>query len=130
MIDFLGTEQEIMREQTSETTATISLLSIGGMYTSRINAVADETALRTLLIAKDPKICRGKPVIRGTRIAVSNIVELHYLLNWDVQKIRDEYPHLSNQQIIAALEYYENHTQEIDFYLQEEKEIDATDRTA
>lgn len=130
MIDFLNTEQEITTKQISETTATISLMPVGGIYTSRINALADETTLRTLLITKDPEICQERPIIRGTRISVSNIVELYHLLNWDIQKIRDEYPHLSSQQIIAALEYYENHTKEIDSYLQEEKEVDATDRTA
>ncbi|MFH1776917.1 MAG: DUF433 domain-containing protein [Candidatus Omnitrophota bacterium] len=122
------TEEEITKKQINKTTTTVSVMSIGGIYTTKTNTLADETALRSVLITKNPNICQGKPIILGTRISVSNIVELHYLLNWNIQKIRDEYPHLSNEQIIAALEYYENHTKEIDSYLQEEKEINAAYR--
>lgn len=123
-------EQQIIAGQTSETTTIISVLPIGGIYISKINSISDETVSRTLLITKNPKICQGRPIILGTRIAVLNIVELYHLLGWDIRKIRDEYPHLSEQQIMAALEYYENHTPEIDSYLQEEKEVNVTEKPA
>ena len=84
---------------------------------------ANETALRMLLIVKNRTICRGRPIIAGTRIGVSNIVELHSILNWSIFKIRDEYPELTTEQINAAIEYYQNHTQEIDGYLQQDREI-------
>jgi len=60
--------------------------------------------------------------LRGTRISVANIVELHHLLGWSIEKIKEEYPHLNREQILAALEYYEENTREIDGYLQGEKE--------
>lgn len=126
MIDFLmnpNIGQQAMWEQECKTTSTIATIPIGGIYINLDNMLADAASLRSLLIIRNPKICQGRPTILGTRIAVSNIVELHYLLKWDMQKIRDEYPYISEEQITAALEYYENHTKEIDNYLQEEKEI-------
>lgn len=98
---------------TSETTSFITTWS----YTSNPNTTVDKWSLRTLFIVRNPKICNGRPTILGTRIGVSNIVELHHLLGWDVKKILDEYPHLNEEQVIAALEYYEQHTEEIDEYL-------------
>lgn len=127
---YFDREFQIIEEQINSTTTIRTLIPVGGLYNSKINTLADETVLRASLITRDSKICQGKPIIRGTRISVSNIVELYYLLNWDVQKIRDAYPHLSDQQIIAAVEYYENHKEEIDSYLREEVEINEPERIA
>jgi len=126
MSDFhaISIDQELTAIQTTNTSEIKTLISIGGIYSTKLGALSDETTLRTLLIAKNSGICEGKPAIRGTRILVSNIIELHHLLGWDVQKIRDEYPHLTNEQILAALDYYELHTKEIDSYLQAEHEVD------
>ncbi len=74
----------------------------------------ETTSFETVGIARNTKICGGRPTILGTRITVSDIVELHYSLGWDVQRILDEYPYLTKGQVIAALEYYEQHTEEID----------------
>jgi uncharacterized protein (DUF433 family) len=79
------------------------------------------------LITKDPEICQGKPIICGTRISVSNIVELHYQLGWDLEKNQEAYPHLSSRQIESALDYYKSHEHEIDAYLIEEKEVHESD---
>ena len=84
----------------------------------------DARSHRKLLIGKSPFICQGEPHVLGTRISVSNIVELYQLLKWKIQKIREQYPRLNEEQIYAALEYYEENTKEIDAYLQQEKEID------
>jgi len=80
----------------------------------------ETTSFVTVTIARNPKICNGRPTIFGTRIAVSNIVELHFLLGWDVQRILDEYPYLNKEQVIAALEYYQQNTREIDEHLKKE----------
>lgn len=131
ILNYFDTESQIIERQINSTTTTIrTVIPVGGLYISKINTLADETALRSSLITKDPRICQGKPIIRGTRISVSNIVELYYLLGWDVQKIIDAYPHLSDQQIMAAIEYYESHKAEIDSYLREEVEINEPERIA
>lgn len=125
MIDFIFSEIDKQVKITSETTSFITAMPVGLIYKSNRNTMADERSLRALSIIRNPQICNNRPIIIGTRIAVSNIVELYYLLGWDIQKIREEYPHLSEQQIIAALEYYEQNTQEIDEHLKEEKETNV-----
>ena len=75
------------------------------------------------MIGRNPTICSGEPILIGTRISVVNIVELRHLLGWNITRIREAYPQLTEQQILATLEYYEEYTREIDRYLQEEKEI-------
>ena len=67
----------------------------------------ETTSFVTVAIVRNPKVCGGEPTILGTRIAVSDIVELRYRLRWDVERILDEYPHLNEEQVITALEYYQ-----------------------
>ncbi len=117
--------EQITEGVSTETTPFTMAIVVGWTYAGGQNTIADESSLRTLLIVSDPKICNGRPTVLGTRIAVSNIVELHHLLGWDVQKILDEYPHLNREQVIAALEYYEQHTEKIDKHIMEEKETNG-----
>ncbi len=52
----------------------------------------------------DPRIMGGKPVIKGTRIPVYFILEL--LSNgWAIDDILKEYPHLSREDVLAAIRY-------------------------
>lgn len=118
-------DEQITKGAFSETASFITAVVFGWGYESGRNKIAEESSLRTLRIVSNNKICNGRPTILGTRIAVSNIVELHHLLGWDVQRILDEYPYLNKEQVIAALEYYEQHTKEIDKYLMEEKETNV-----
>jgi len=55
-------------------------------------------------IVIDPKILVGKPVIRGTRIAVEFVVDL-LAEGWSNQQILSNYPHLTAQDITACLRY-------------------------
>jgi len=51
-----------------------------------------------------PVFSGGKPVIRGTRIPVYFILEL--LANgWSVDDILREYPHLTREDVLAAIRY-------------------------
>ena len=118
-------DERIAEGSFSETASFITAMVFGWRHESGQNTIAEEWSLRTLHIVNNKKICNGRPTILGTRIAVSNIVELHHLLGWDVQRILDEYPYLNKEQVIAALEYYEQHTKEIDKYLMEEKETNV-----
>ena len=55
-------------------------------------------------IAIDPKVLVGKPVIKGTRIAVEFILEL--LANgWTVEDILKNYPQLKREDVLAAPKY-------------------------
>ena len=55
-------------------------------------------------ISIDSKICHGKPVIKGTRVLVSNI--LSALASGDpVDKVLKDYPIISREDIAAALQF-------------------------
>ena len=55
-------------------------------------------------ITIDPHVCFGKPVIRGTRIWVSLILD--FLADgMRPEEIRAEYPQLSDEDIRAAIAY-------------------------
>lgn len=55
-------------------------------------------------IVVDSKILTGKPVIRGTRIAVELIVDL-LASGWSHEQILASYPHLTEDDIRACLAY-------------------------
>jgi uncharacterized protein (DUF433 family) len=55
-------------------------------------------------IIVDSVILAGKPIIKGTRIAVEFILDL--LSNgWTIEKILKNYPQLKKEDIIAVLKY-------------------------
>lgn len=55
-------------------------------------------------IAADPEVLAGKPVIRGTRIAVAFILEL-LAAGQPEQEILENYPGLTHADILACLSY-------------------------
>ena len=52
----------------------------------------------------DPQVLVGKPVIKGTRIAVEFVVDL-LARGWTVEQILHEYDHLATEDIQACLAY-------------------------
>jgi uncharacterized protein (DUF433 family) len=55
-------------------------------------------------IAFDPDILSGKPIVKGTRLAVEFILEL--LANgWTTEKILKNYPQLKEADVTAVLKY-------------------------
>ena len=55
-------------------------------------------------VVADPKVCSGKPCIRGTRIPIA-IILASLAEGMSAQEIIDHYPHLSPEDIRAALAY-------------------------
>lgn len=55
-------------------------------------------------IVVDPKILVGKPVVKGTRLAVEFIVEL-LSQGWAESEILRNYPGLTHDDITACLKY-------------------------
>ena len=55
-------------------------------------------------IAIDPKILVGKPVVKGTRLAVEFIIDL-LAQGWTEKDILRNYPSLSQEDIQACLRY-------------------------
>ncbi|HNS72479.1 MAG TPA: DUF433 domain-containing protein [bacterium] len=55
-------------------------------------------------IVIDPEICHGKPVIKGTRVLVSNIPGA--LAGGDtIEQILEDYPNISRDDVHAALRF-------------------------
>ncbi len=61
--------------------------------------------MRKSKIVKDKRILGGKPVIQGTRIPVTAVLEQLKNGNGTGKHVKDMYPHLSRRDIDAALEY-------------------------
>ncbi|MCY4075658.1 MAG: DUF433 domain-containing protein [Acidobacteria bacterium] len=55
-------------------------------------------------IIVDPDVLVGKPVIKGTRIAVEFVIEL-MARGWTTEQILTEYDHLTTEDIRACLMY-------------------------
>ena len=55
-------------------------------------------------ISIDPRICFGKPCIRGTRIWVSLVLDL-LSAGLSIEEILEEYPHLSREDVLACVAY-------------------------
>ena len=64
-------------------------------------------------ISIDPRICNGKPVITGTRIPVTVILD-QLAETGSVKDVVQRYPELSPEMVTAALQYCHaliNHTE-------------------
>jgi uncharacterized protein (DUF433 family) len=55
-------------------------------------------------IIVDPRICNGKPVISGTRIPVTVVLD-QLAETGSVHEVVQRYPELSTEQVTAALQY-------------------------
>ena len=55
-------------------------------------------------ITSDPEVCHGKPVIRGLRYPVSDILQL-LAGGMTVDEVLADYPDLERDDVLAALEY-------------------------
>ncbi len=53
-------------------------------------------------IITDPKICHGKPVFKGTRVLVSDVLEM-LAEGMSIDDILEEYPQLSKEMILEAI---------------------------
>ena len=60
--------------------------------------------MRNGRITINPEIRFGKPIIRGTRITVSDILGL-IAAGYAIKDIPNQYPELTNDDIVAAIEF-------------------------
>ena len=59
-------------------------------------------ARRLKWIVVDPRVCHGKPVFRGTRILVSDVLEM-LAEGMSIDEVLEEYPQLKREMILEAL---------------------------
>lgn len=55
-------------------------------------------------IHSDPKIAVGKPVVRGTRLAVDFLLEL-FANGWTQEQVLEEYPQLTPEALRAVFAF-------------------------
>ncbi|OFZ68138.1 MAG: hypothetical protein A2V79_00100 [Betaproteobacteria bacterium RBG_16_56_24] len=55
-------------------------------------------------IVTNPDILAGKPIIAGTRISVELILDC-MASGWNVEKVVEAYPHISPEDVLAALAF-------------------------
>ena len=55
-------------------------------------------------IASNPDILAGKPIIAGTRISVELILDC-MASGWSVEKVVAAYPHITPEDVLAALAF-------------------------
>ncbi|MBC7263403.1 MAG: DUF433 domain-containing protein [Chloroflexi bacterium] len=79
-------------------------------------------AVRTeyLYITRQPGVCDGRPIIKGTRTPVKAIVG-YYKLGLSVEEILEGLPHLTPAQVYEALCYYHDHQSEIEQDIEESR---------
>jgi uncharacterized protein (DUF433 family) len=83
--------------------------------------LADETAhTEHPYIERVPGVVGSEPVIVGTRTPVRAIVE-RWKFGESPEVIQAHYPHLRLAQIFDALSYYDDHRQEIEKYILENR---------
>ena len=66
-------------------------------------------------IVLDPEILAGKPVIRGTRLAVELILDL-LAAGQSEQQVLESYPGLTHEDVLACLSYASNLVHEVKVY--------------
>ena len=76
-------------------------------------------------VARVKGVCGGQPVVKGTRVPIRIITEC-WRSGMSPEEIRDAYPHLALAQIFDALSYAEDHSQEIERFIKEEKAVYQT----
>lgn len=82
--------------------ARISVVSEEQRDSSATKGVIDDAMLSR--ISSDPEVCGGRPCIKGTRVRVSDIVEM-LAHGASKDEILADYPYLSDEDIRAALAY-------------------------
>jgi uncharacterized protein (DUF433 family) len=60
-------------------------------------------------ISFEPSVCHGKPVVRGTRVLVANVVGA-IAAGQTISEILQDYPSLKDQDVRACLEFAGNLT--------------------
>jgi len=74
-------------------------------------------------IVHDKRILGGEPVIEGTRTPVRAVIE-YLRLYGSKERVLEALPHLTADQLEAAIAYYEIHPEEVEAHIRAEAELD------
>jgi uncharacterized protein (DUF433 family) len=87
----------------------------------------DKPAIAHPHVTRQAGVQGGRPVIEGTRIPVSSIVQNHRR-GLTVDEILREFAQLAPAQVYDALSYYYDHQDEIDREIAELRDIDTAQK--
>ena len=92
------------------------------MDTAIASPIVETTGTRTghPYIVRVPGVCGGRPIVRGSRVAVWHIARL-FKAGYTVDEIEQEYPHLPPASIYDAISYYLDHQDEIEHDIAENR---------
>jgi uncharacterized protein (DUF433 family) len=71
----------------------------------------------------NPKICKGSPVIKGTRVRIVDVAIEYEYMNRTPDEIINAHPHLRLEQIHDALSYYYENRVELDEKIKEDEQF-------
>lgn len=72
-------------------------------------------------ITTNQKIGQNKPIIKGSRTRVSNLIA-YYKLGYTPEELKQAFPHLSLTKIFDALSFYHENKSQIDREIEANKE--------
>ena len=75
-------------------------------------------------IVRDARIGQGEPIIRGTGIRVRTLVE-YWRVGTSPEGLLQHFPHLTLAQVFDALSYYQDHQEEINTLIAQNR-VDPT----
>lgn len=75
----------------------------------------------TIEIVRDPEVRSGAPTLAGTRMGVHDIVSHVQRNSGNVQRVVEDFPHLTVEVIEAVLSWYRDHQEEIDELLRQRR---------
>jgi uncharacterized protein (DUF433 family) len=76
-------------------------------------------------IIKDPSICGGSPVIKGTRFPIRSVAYYVLQLGLTPEELIEKFPSLSMAQVYDALAYYYDNKEEVNQDIAENTEEKA-----
>ncbi|MDT7896895.1 MAG: DUF433 domain-containing protein [Armatimonadota bacterium] len=66
-------------------------------------------------IHSDPEVLQGKPVVKGTRLSVSFILQL-FAVGWSVEQVLENYPTLTPEALRAVFAFAAECVDEVQLY--------------
>jgi uncharacterized protein (DUF433 family) len=77
------------------------------------------TGVRAPIVLDD----QGVPYIEGTTMKVIELVRVWQTTGQSPEQLREEFPHLTMEQVYAALSYYHGHQAELDADMERREEL-------
>jgi uncharacterized protein (DUF433 family) len=70
-------------------------------------------------------VCGGDPIVRGTRIRVADVVGYDRAYQGNLSDVLKDLPSLGKEQVLDALAYYADHTDEIEALMAEDEDVNG-----